>query len=141
MVRSKVERHEIENRKTIKKTNKTKVGSLKNKLRPRRPRRLGDSLPSSRIPGARSWCWSHPSPSGPRYNSAPVQPLHPVHHHDQPGDTLQLPSAHPRRWKHAWIPGPKLGVAEETVNTSSSPGAPNENVKTEKKTDKLTHLD
>lgn len=37
-VRSKVEIHELENRKTIRKTNKTKAVSLKNKLRPRRPR-------------------------------------------------------------------------------------------------------
>lgn len=36
--------------------------------------------------------WLCPSPLGPRYKSAPTQPLHQVHHHDQPYSYPVLPS-------------------------------------------------
>ena len=39
---------------------------------------------------------SHPSPFGPRYNSAHTRPLHHVQCLGQPGHTLQPPRAPPR---------------------------------------------
>ena len=38
---------------------------------------------------------------GPLCSSAHHQPPHQIHHHDQPGHTLQLSSAPPRPWVHA----------------------------------------
>lgn len=64
---------------------------------------------------------------GPRCNSAPTQPLHPVLRHDQPGDTLQLPSARRRWWEYArraqpppGRPRPKRAVAEGTASSSTT---------------------